>query len=142
MSILNQVLLVLHFIGLGLGLSVSFSNIVMQRVMLAGAPADRPILARFPPAMSVLGRIGLTLLWVTGGMLLYTKWGGFGVLPWQFHAKLTAVVMLTVTVTYIHSLERQIQRGNTAAAAKIATFGKIAFAFAMLAVIFAVLTFD
>ena len=142
MTYLNQTLLVLHFIGLGLGLSVSFSNMVMQRVMLAGAPADRPILARFPPAMSVLGRIGLTLLWVTGAVMLYTKWGGLGVLPWQFHAKLTAVVLLTITVTYIHALERQIQRGNTAAAAKIAAFGKIAFGFAIVAVVFAVLTFD
>ena len=94
MSTLNQVLLFLHFVGLALGFSVSFANMVMGGLLSRAAPADRAVLSRFPPIMSRLGKIGLALLWVTGGVLVYTKWGGFAAFPWQFYVKLAAVVLL------------------------------------------------
>lgn len=75
--------------------------------------------------MSQLGRIGLPLLWVTGVILVYTRWNGFATLPWKFRVKLTAVVLLTATVTYNHRLERMIQRGNVAAVSRLAMAGKM-----------------
>jgi uncharacterized membrane protein len=139
---LDQALLVLHFIGLTLGLSVSFASIAMQLVMAKSAPADRAVLARFPPVMSRFGKAGLALLWVTGLTLLFTKWGGFGVLPWTFHVKLTAVVLLTITVGVIHRFEGRVRAGDASAIGKIQTAGKVAMALALVAVIFAVLTFN
>ncbi|HET9268823.1 MAG TPA: hypothetical protein VFO31_11695, partial [Vicinamibacterales bacterium] len=86
--------------------------------------------------------VGLVLLWVTGFALLYLKWGGFSAMPWQFHAKLTAVVLLTLTVGFIHSRARKAFAGDAAAAAQVAAAGKFAFLMALTAVVFAVLTFD
>ena len=138
----NQTLLILHFLGLAMGLSVSIGNIVMLNLINKAAPPEKAILGRFPPAISQVGRVGLALLWATGLTMAYTKWNGIGSLPWTFHVKLTAVVLLTVLVAYITSLERRIRRGDMAAAAQIQTAGKFTTLCALTAVVFAVLTFD
>jgi hypothetical protein len=142
MTALNQTLLVLHFLGLAMGLSVSFGNIVMLNLINKAAPPEKAILARFPPAISRVGRLGLAILWVTGMTMAFTKWNGIGSLPWTFHVKLAAVVALTVLVAYITRLEGRIARGDMAAAATIQTVGKLTSLCALTAVIFAVLTFD
>lgn len=141
MNRFHQVLLILHFVGLAMGLSVSFANLVMSRLIAKAPIPEKAVLGRFPPIMSRIGTIGLTLLWVTGLTMVYTRWGGFATLPWQFHVKLTAVVLLTITVGYIHRQQRRMQRGEAAAAARIEVAGKIATAFALTALVFAVLTF-
>ena len=142
MDLFNKILLMLHFIGLALGFSVSTSNGVMMGIIARAAPGDRPVLARFPPVMSQVGRVGLVLLWLTGITMLYTRWNGFDGMPWQFHVKITAVVLLTITVLYIGKIEGQVGRGDMAAAAKLPSVGKMASLFAMTALIFAVLTFN
>lgn len=142
MDILNPILLMLHFLGLAMGLSVSFSGMVLQGLMAKAAPPERAVLARFPPRIVIVGHAGLGLLWATGLTLVFTKWGGFGALPWQFHVKLTAVVLLTITVGYITSQMKKSAAGDPAAMARIQNAGKFAFLMALTAVAFAVLTFD
>lgn len=139
---LNQVLLILHFLGLALGFSVSFGNIVMSGLISKATPPEKAVLGRFPPLITRVGTAGLGLLWVTGVILVYTKWAGFATLPWQFHVKLTAVVLLTVTVAYVHWLERRIRQGDATAVVRIEKAGKIATTLALIAVVFAVLSFD
>lgn len=139
---LNQLLLILHFLGLGLGFSASFGNLAMGRLIATAPPAEQAVLARFPPLISKVSGAGVVLLWATGLALVFTKWGGFGSLPWQFHAKLTAVVLLTGVVGYMHALDAKARRGDTAAAARIPRIGPIATMLAIVSVIFAVLTFD
>ena len=138
----NQVLLILHFVGLAMGLSVSFATAVMMGLVAKAAPNEKAVLGRFLPAMSRVGEVGLGLLWVTGVTMVFTKWGGFAALPWQFHVKLTAVVLLTVTVAYLKVQIRKAQAGDQSAMARIPRFGPLAALFALVAVVFAVLTFD
>ena len=142
MRAFSYTLLILHFFGLALGLSVSIANVVMLGVIAKAAPNERPALARFLPAMSRVGRAGLALLWATGFAMLYTRWNGFNGLPWTFHVKLTAVVVLTLAVTYLASLEKRIARGDASVGPQMRTFGGLATLSAVTAVIFAVLTFD
>src|SRR5262249_33685072 len=132
----------LHFIGLAMGLAVPFANIVMVGVMSKAQPAEQAILGRFPLAMSKIGKIGIALLWATGITMVFTRWSGFSTLPKTFMFKLTAVILLTITVGYISVLERRIKKGDAAAIARIQLFGKIAFALGITAVVFAVLTFN
>jgi hypothetical protein len=139
---LFQFLLVLHFLGMAMALSASFANFTMLSVMQKAAASERDVLARFPPAMSRVARIGLVLLWITGLTLLYTRWGGFGSVPWQFHVKFTAVVVLTIIVGWIQVLERRIKAGDRAVAAKLPMFGRMAALFALTVIIFAVLAFN
>lgn len=142
MNAVNQVLLFLHFLGMALGFSVSFGNIVMSGLIARATPAEAAVLGRFPPAVSRLGRIGLALLWITGVILVYTRWDGFAALPWQFQVKLAAVVLLTVTTEYIHRLERLVRKGDASVLGRIEPAGKVATILALLALLFAVLTFD
>jgi hypothetical protein len=138
----NEVLLILHFIGLALGFSVSFANIVMSGIIAKATPPEKAVLGRFPPLMSRVGTIGLTLLWITGVTMVYTKWGGFAALPWQFGVKIAAVAVLTATVTYILRTERLVRTGDASGLARIEAAGKVATISALIAVIFAVLTFN
>jgi hypothetical protein len=142
MTLFNEIVLMLHFLGLAMGMSVTFGNIVMLNLITAAAPSEKAVLARFPPAISKVGRAGLALLWVTGLTMLYTRWNGLAGMPWQFHVKLTAVVVLTLVVIYLTSLEHRIMRGDREAAARVQVFGKLASLSALTAVIFAVLTFN
>jgi uncharacterized membrane protein len=142
MLILNKVLLMLHFIGLAMGLAVPFANIALATLMAKAAPNEKMVLGRFPFAMSKVGKIGLTLLWVTGVTMVFTRWRGFGNLPPMFHAKLTAVILLTITIGIISMLEMKAKKGDTTAIARIQVVGKIAMALGILAVVFAVLTFN
>jgi len=142
MNSFNQALLVLHFVGLGMGLSVTFGNIVALGLITSAAGPEKAVLARYPPAISKVGRLGLGILWVTGATMAYTKWSGIWSMPWTFDVKLTAVIVLTLCVVYITRLEARIRQGDQAAAAQIQTIGKVTSLCAVTAIIFAVLTFD
>ena len=56
-----HVLLILHFVGLILGTSVSVGSIVMAGLIGRATPEERPVLGRFMPAISKVGRAGLLL---------------------------------------------------------------------------------
>lgn len=142
MSVLNSVLLILHFIGLTMGLAVSFSNMVMGGLIAKASPPEKAVLGRFPLAMTMVGKIGLTLLWVSGLTLVFTKYGGFGGVPGLFHAKLALVFVLTVLVGIITSLEKRVRRGDLSVLPRIEALGKAAGGTAFLIIILAVLTFD
>jgi len=138
---LDNTLVILHFLGLTMGLSTGFSNMVLAGLMAKAAPAEKAVLARFPPAMSRVGAIGLALLWGSGLAIVYTRYGTFSILPRTFIIKLIAVVLLTLCVGYIHVLQGRVNKGDTAAMGQIQTVGKITGPLAIIAIIFAVITF-
>ncbi len=107
MTEINQALLILHFLGLALGFSASIANLMVGRLIDAATPADRVVLTRVPPMMGHVGGAGLVVLWVSGLALVFTRWGGFGSLPGIFHAKVTAVVVLTGLLGFTHVLQKR-----------------------------------
>lgn len=138
---LDQFLVILHFLGLALGLSTGFANMVMAGLIAKASPQERSVLGRFPPAMARVGAVGLTLLWLTGLLIVYTRYGTFSIMPRTFIVKFAAVVLLTIAVAYIHVLMPRAQRGDTAAMARIQLLGKLTAPLAIVAIIFAVITF-
>ena len=145
MDILIKILFVLHFLGLAMGLSVSFSHMVLGVLMAKAAPAEKAVLGRFPPLMSRVGNIGLALLWLSGLGLVQFKWGGFaniGSMPWQFHAKLTLVIILSGLIGFLQAQQRRLAPGDAAGMARLQTLGKVAFLVAVTIVIFAVMAFE
>lgn len=139
---LNQFLLFLHLVGLTLGMASGWGNMVMGKLIEDAQPAERPVLARFPPAIAKVGGVGLLLLWATGLILVFTKWNGFGGLPWQFHVKLTGVVLLTAAIGIIHAHMAKARRGDMAAAKRLPVLGMVATLLSLSVVLFAVLAFD
>ena len=142
MNRINQVLLILHFVGLAMGFAASFANMVMGGLIGKAAPPEKAVLGRFPPIMGLIGRIGLALLWVSGLTLTYTKYGGPESLPFVFVLKLVAVVLLTVAVGTLYVLERKVHRGDLASASRVPVVGMFAMSMALLSVVLAVVTFD
>ncbi len=138
---LDNVLVVIHFIGLSLGMSVGFANVVMAGLIAKSPPQEKGVLGRFPPAMARLGLIGLALLWGSGIAIVLTRYGSFATLPRTFIVKLVAVVLLTITVLYIQVLQRRADQGDTAAMGQIQTLGRATGPMALVAIIFAVITF-
>ena len=138
---LDQTLMVVHFLGLAMGLSTGFANMVMAGLIDKAAAPEKAILGRFPPAMSRIGAIGLTLLWISGISIVMTRYGTFSILPRPFIVKLAAVVLLTLAVIYINILMPKAQRGDAAAMARIRTLGMLTGPLAIIAIIFAVITF-
>ena len=139
---LNQLLLILHFLGLAFGLSAGVVNLALRGLVAGADPAEVRGLARVPPVMAQVGGSGLLLLWATGFMLTFTKWGGFGALPWQFHVKLTVVVALTAAVGLSHALHGEGASRRRRGRALLPKVGMASFVLSILAVVFAVLTFD
>lgn len=137
-----RALVVLHFLGLAMGFATGFGNMVMAGVMAKAAPDERRALAKFPPAIARVGDIGLVLLWVTGLTLVFMKWGGFGSMPGLFHAKLTGVVLMTLTIGFIHSQAKGMAAGDLGAISRAQVAGKITFALAVTVVVLAVWTFN
>ena len=141
---LNQGLLILHFLGLAMGLSVPFANIALRQVASKAAPAEIPVLMRFPPIIARIGSMGLGLLWITGLSMLFNKWGGFaniGNMPWQFHVKLTLVIILSGLVGYLQVLERRLRKGEMSLLPTMQKLGMFSFLLGISIVVFAVLAF-
>jgi hypothetical protein len=138
---LDHILVIVHFIGLALGFASGFGNMVLAGVIAKAAPQEKPILRRVAPALGRLGVIGIILLWASGIAIVMTRYGGFAILPRPFIYKLTAVVLLTITVIYINVLQPRAQGGDAAAMARIETLGRLSGPLSLLAVIFAVITF-
>jgi len=137
----DQLLRIVHFFGLGLGLSASVMGTALHGLLRGADPAEARGLVRFGPVIATVGGSGLLLLWATGLMLTFTKWGGFANLPWQFHAKITFVVVLTLAVGASHAFQAKARRGDAAAAAMLPRLGLVSAACSVLIVVLAVLSF-
>lgn len=136
----NDIMLIFHFLGLALGFGGGFANGMVGMLMSKATPDDASVLARVPPLASRLSDIGLVLLWVTGLILVFTKWN-IGALPAVFWIKMAAVVVLTANTGYMHMLKGKAKAGDTAAAAMIPKLGPINMVAAIVALVFAVFTF-
>jgi hypothetical protein len=144
---MNTILLILHLLGLGAGFAVSIGNNLVMMLAAKAPPPEAAGLRRFPPIMARIGDVGLALLWITGLILLWTKYGGIaGVAalpnPEAFWAKIICVVLLTALVGMIHMTVAKIQRGDMSVAARMPIFGRIGAVLLLLIVIFAVMAFD
>jgi len=142
---MNTILLILHLLGFGAAFAASLANNVVMIVAAKASPEDAAGLRRFPPVMIRAADIGLALLWITGPVLLWTKYNGaegLATLPWSFEAKIICVVLLTIVLGMIHMTLGKIRRGDMSVAARLPVFGRIGLGLLLLVVIFAAMTFD
>jgi hypothetical protein len=84
----------------------------------------------------------VTLLWVTGLILVWSKWDGFASLPQLFWVKAIFILSLTAVAIFVHMTYAEIRKGNVAVASRLPKLGPMGGVSAILAVLFAVLTFN
>lgn len=137
-------LLVLHFIGLALGVGTGFAQMALGIATRDMAPPER---AQFMLRAFVLGKngsIGLLLLLVSGlGMATLRGWRA--TMDWgggAFHAKLALVVLLIGVFGYLQMLVRRARReGGGAAMGVLPRVGQVMLLLGIAIVITAVIAF-
>ncbi|MGB9140774.1 MAG: hypothetical protein WCB71_01085 [Aestuariivirga sp.] len=138
---MNNAILFLHFVGLMLGAAGGFASAVLMRRALV-LPADEAKVVRgLGPILAKVSAIGVAVLWLTGLIMVWSKWDGFGSLPQLFWVKAIFILSLTVVIGLIHMTYGQIRQGNAAVAARLPKLGPLAGLSSLLAVLFAVLAF-
>jgi hypothetical protein len=141
---MHQTLLILHFIGLALGLGTSFAMFTLGLSMRNLPPQERGALFQRVSVLSKNGSWGLLLLLASGLGMFFLKgpktvfaWGGGA-----FHAKLTLVVILVGLVGYMQVLgKRAREKQDTAAMAKLPLLGRIGMLISVTIVVLAVIAF-
>jgi uncharacterized membrane protein len=109
------VLLIIHFLGLAMGVGTSFAMLTLGIASKNMEPAER---GKFMMRASVLGKngsIGFTLLILSGLGMGFMR--GFGnVFAWgggAFHAKLTLVVIMAGLIGYLQVLMKRARESGT-----------------------------
>jgi uncharacterized membrane protein len=137
---MNEILLILHFLGFGAGMAASVGNFTIM-MLIQASPGDAPVLSKVPPRLARVGQVGLGVLWITGVIMVWSIWGGPGNLDWAFWVKFVCVVLLTGVAIYLDLTIRKVRAGDTAAAAQLPLFGRVAAGLLLLIVVFAVIAF-
>ena len=139
---MDETMLFLHFVGLMLGAAGGFASAVIMRRALALPAEEAKVLRGVGPILAKVSLLGLVLLWATGLVMVWNKWGGFSGLPQLFWVKAIFIASLTVITILINMTYGEIRKGNAAVAARLPKLGPLAGISALLAVLFAVLAFQ
>lgn len=139
---MNQILIFLHFFGLMLGAAGGFaSGLIMRRAAGMTPEGARP-LRELGPMLANVSAVGLGLMWLSGLVLVWSRWNGPGSLPGLFWIKFVFVLSLTAAAVVVHLTYGEIRRGNRAVAARLPRLGPVAGVSSLLAVLFAVFAFS
>jgi putative membrane protein len=136
---MNSLLLFLHLLALAVGGAASFGHPLIGAAM-GRSPEARPALAGIGRALTMMGRGAVTVLIVTGVLLIWSKWGGAVWTIW-FVLKLVAVAALLALMVYAPRIARRASQGDMAAAARIRTISPLGPVILAAVVLFAVLAF-
>jgi len=139
---MNEALLFLHLVGLMLGAAGGFASAVIMRRALVLPVDEAKVLRGLGPILANVSLTGLVVMWATGLILVWSKWDGFGSLPQMFWVKAIFILSLTIVTGLIHMTYAEIRKGNVALAVRLPKLGPMAGVSALLAVLFAVVTFN
>ncbi len=139
------VLLILHFVGLALGVGASFSLFTLRKASAGLAPDERTKFILRAAAVSKNSSYGLLLLLVSGLGMFF--WRGPGAVMAAggpaLHAKLTLVVILCGVAGYGQALgKRARQAGGGPALAKLPAVSTASLLLGVAIVIAAVIAFQ
>jgi hypothetical protein len=139
---IQDILLFLHFVGLILGAGGGLGSTIVMRHSYS-LPEDQASVVRGTgPELATVALAGVVLLLVTGVGLLAMKYNfALDAMSWAFWVKLAFVTTLTFASIMIHAAYRKMKAGDASGFARAARFGPVAGISAMLATLFAVLTF-
>lgn len=116
MDIVIDLLFWLHIVALALGGAAAFGLPVVGSKMPTATPETRPTLFKIMHGLSTVGRAGIGMLIVTGPLIIWLKYGGFGGVNVWFWIKMVLVLGLLVGVIAAGILLKRSEAGDRAAA--------------------------
>ncbi len=136
---LRDILLIVHFIGL----LTTGAAILTMPVLVATARGTldehRATIGKATKSVVMIGRIGLTLLLVTG-VIMATINGYWSIGGW-FYVKLGLIVLLAVTTSVADSGAEKVGAGDSAKADQAKMFGYVNILVVAFIILSAVMTF-
>jgi len=145
MPLFYLVLLMLHFVGLALGVGASFALFALRKASAELAPEERTKFMLRAASVSKNGSYGLLLLLVSGFGMFFMRGPGAVMAAGgpAFHAKLTLVVILCGVVGYSQALaKRAREAGGGPALAKLPAVSNAVLLLGVAIVIAAVIAFQ
>lgn len=138
---MRDIMLILHFIGLAMGLGTSFAFMFLGIASAKMEPGEAQKFRLNTLTLSRMGHIGLTLLIVSGGALMTPYWSILASSPILI-AKLVLVVVLGALIGIISSMGRKAKQGDAEVQfKKIEPLGKISMLTGLAILILAVYFF-
>ena len=138
---MKDIILILHFIGLAMGLGTSFAHAFLGRMI---SKLERSEAAKFRLQIKVLSQMGITgtiLLLVSGIYLLIPYWSTLTALPLLI-LKLVLFLILVILILLINLDARKNFKNDTEGNLKrIEIMGKLALLIGVVIVIIAVNVF-
>ena len=134
-------MLVVHFLGLGMGVGTSIGFIFLG---IASSKLEKDEAKKFTLnsfTLSRMGQIGMVLLILSGIYLILPYWGSLGSTPLLI-AKLALVLILVVLLVALHMITEKIKKGDDARMRQIPGLGRIVLLLVITIIIFAVLVFN
>lgn len=125
MDIVNNLLFWVHLMALALGGAAAFGIPVVGRRMQAASPEMRATLLSIMHGLSKAGRAGIGTLIVTGLLIVWLKYGGFGGVNVWFWIKMVLVLGLLAGVIHAGILLKRTMSGDTASAQQSPRVGMI-----------------
>ena len=139
---MREAMLVVHFIGLAMGLGTSFGFLFLGIASKKMEEAEGKKFMMNSFALSTMGHIGLTLLILSGGYLMTPYWSTLGERPLLI-AKLLLVLLLAALIGIISSTAKKVKKGAPGASMeKVAPLGRITMLISLAIVVMAVLIFQ
>lgn len=138
---MREIFLVIHFLGLAMGLGTSFGYMFLG---IAGSKMETAERLKFQLNAMALGRmgiIGLTLLIISGGALMTPYWSILPSSPLLI-SKLVLVIVLVIQIAIINSIGKKAYKSDTEKLLKkIEPLGKISMLTGLIILILAVYIF-
>lgn len=140
---MNNILLIVHFIGFVMGFAGGIGSAVVMRFAAVSSAEGVAALKRLPPVFAQISAYGLALLWISGLILIWSVYGGPQNLPGLFWLKIAFVLILTALTGLQHATYGAIRRtGNGALAGRLKVIGPASGVSALIALIIAVFVFN
>lgn len=137
---MRDAFLIVHFIGLALGLGTSFANLFLGMAMAKMPPDEARAFGIKAMALTKMGHTGITLLILSGLYLMSPYWSVLSEMPLLI-AKLTLVTILVALISVITSAAAKVKRGDPSKMKIIKPLGRIALITTIIIVILAVSVF-
>lgn len=138
---MRETMLILHFIGLSMGLGTSFAHAFLGIAAAKMTPEEAVKLRVHSLVLGTMGNIGMSLLVISGLYLITPFWSVLTSMPFLM-AKLALVVVLIGLIVMINMLVKKARTGDAAVELKkMGKLGKMTLIISLAIVILAVCIF-
>lgn len=104
-------MLITHFIGLAMGLGVSFAHLFFSKTLLKISPEEVTKFQNQIKGLSLMGEIGTLLLLISGIYLIIPFWPAIGYMPLLI-TKLILFLFLVVLIAHQPYCKKKFEKRN------------------------------